>query len=113
MRLNWLRSTGVALLLVLGGMDLYYGNYFAGFYETLWYVMGGLYIFAALVIASNLQPKFSQLALLGYALFLWSLWATVAIATGTGTDAFAYADKAVEAILAVNLVLLLRQSMRL
>jgi hypothetical protein len=38
------------------------------------------------------------------------VWATVALETGTGLDAVAYADKAVEAILAVNMVLLFRTS---
>ncbi len=50
-RLRWL---AVGLLLVVGVIDLYYGNSFAGFYENLWYVMGGVYIFAAIVIAMRL-----------------------------------------------------------
>jgi len=108
--LKFLRWSAVALLLVTGIFDLYYGNSFAGFYENLWYVMGGIYIFAALVIASNIEPHFSQLTVFAYTLFLWSLWATVALETGTGLDAVAYADKAVEAILAVNMVLLFSSS---
>ena len=102
--------TAVALLLAIGGIDLYYGNSYAGFFENLWYVMGGLYVLAALVIAANIEPRFSQFAVFGYALFLWSLWATVALGTGTGTDAVAYTDKALEAILAINMVLLIRES---
>ena len=105
-----LRWTGVVLLLATGILDFYYGNSFAGFYENLWYVMGGIYVFAALVIASNIEPHFSQLTVFAYALFLWSVWATVALETGTGLDAVAYADKAVEAVLAVNLALLFRSS---
>jgi len=106
-RLRWL---AVGLLLVVGVIDLYYGNSFAGFYENLWYVMGGVYIFAAIVIAANIEPRFSQLTVFAYTLFLWSVWATVALETGTGLDAVAYADKAVEAVLAVNLALLFRSS---
>jgi len=108
--LKTLRWTAVVLLLIAGIIDLYYGNSFAGFYENLWYVMGGIYIFAALVIAANVEPHFSQLTVFAYALFLWSVWATVALETGTGLDAVAYGDKAVEAILAVNMALLFRSS---
>jgi hypothetical protein len=108
--LKWLRWTAVALLLITGITDFYYGNTTAGFYENLWYVTGGIYIFAALIIAANIEPRFSQLAVFAYTLFLWSVWATVALETGTGLDAVAYADKAVEAILAVNMVLLFRTS---
>jgi len=106
-RLRWL---AVGLLLVVGVIDLYYGNSFAGFYENLWYVMGGVYIFAAIVIAANIEPRFSQLTVFAYTLFLWSVWATVAVETGTGLDVVAYADKAVEVVLAVNLALLFRSS---
>jgi len=110
--LKLVRWSAVALLLVTGIIDLYYGNSFAGFYENLWYVMGGIYIFAALVIAANIEPHFSQLAVFAYTLFLWSVWATVAVGTGTGLDVVAYADKAIEAVLAVNMVLLFRSSRR-
>ncbi len=106
-RLRWL---AVGLLLFVGIIDLYYGNSFAGFYENLWYVMGGVYIFAAIVIAANIEPRFSQLTVFAYTLFLWSVWATVAVETGTGLDVVAYADKAVEVVLAVNLALLFRSS---
>jgi hypothetical protein len=106
-RLRWL---AVGLLLAVGIIDLYYGNSFAGFYENLWYVMGGIYIFAGLVIAANIEPRFSQLTVFAYTLFLWSVWATVAVETGTGLDVVAYADKAVEAILAINMAVLFRSS---
>ncbi len=108
--LKVLQWSAVALLLVTGIIDLYYGNSFAGFYENLWYVMGGIYIFAALVIAADIEPHFSQLTVFAYTLFLWSVWATVALETGTGLDAVAYADKAIEAVLGVNMVLLFRNS---
>jgi hypothetical protein len=108
--LKTLRWSAVVLLLIAGIIDLYYGNSFAGFYENLWYVMGGIYIFAALVIASNVEPHFSQLTVFAYAVFLWTVWATVALETGTGLDNVAYLDKVVEAILAVNMLLLFRSS---
>jgi len=112
MTMKWLRWTGAVLLLATGMLDLYYGNSFAGFYENLWYVMGGIYIFAAIIIAANIEPHFSQLTVFAYTVFLWSLWATVALETGTGLDAVAYADKAIEVFLAVNMVLLFRSSRR-
>ena len=108
--MKWLRWTAVGLLLLTGIIDFYYGNSNAGFYENLWYVTGGIYVFAALVIAANIEPKFSQLAVFAYTLFLWTVWATVALQTGTGLDAVAYADKAIEAILAINVVLLFRST---
>ncbi len=111
--LKFLRWSAVALLLVTGIIDLYYGNSFAGFYENLWYVMGGIYIFAGIIIAANIEPHFSQLTVFAYTLFLWSLWATVALETGTGLDGVAYADKAIEAVLAVNMALLFRSSRRI
>src|SRR3989475_12677266 len=110
--MRWLRWSAVVLLLVTGIIDLYYGNSFAGFYENLWYVMGGIYVFAALVIAANIEPRFSQLTVFAYTVFLWSVWAAVALETGTGLGAVAYADKAIEAFLAVNMVLLFRSSRR-
>src|SRR2546427_9480141 len=105
-----LRWTSTTLAVITGAINFYYGNTFAGFYENLWYVMGGIYIFAAIVIAANIEPRFSQLTVFAYTLFLWSVWATVALETGTGLDAVAYADKAIEAVLAVNMVLLFRNS---
>ena len=105
-----LRWSAVALLLIMGILDFYYGNFSAGFYENLWYLTGGIYIFAALIIAAKIEPHFSQLTIFAYTVFLWAVWATVALETGTGLDAVAYADKAIEAILAVNMVLLFRNS---
>ena len=105
-----LRWTSVGLLLLTGIIDFYYGNSNAGFYENLWYVTGGIYVFAALVIAANIEPKFSQLAVFAYTLFLWTVWATVALETRTGLDSVAYADKAIEAILAANMLLLFRST---
>ena len=108
--MKWLRWTAVALLIITGSIDFYYGNFNAGFYENLWYVTGGIYIFAAIIIAANVEPRFSQLTIFAYTLFLWAVWATVALETGTGLNTVAYADKAVEAILAVNIALLFRSS---
>jgi hypothetical protein len=108
--LKWLRWTAVLLLLIVGMIDLYYGNSYAGFFENLWYVMGGIYIFSAIVIASNILPHFAQLVIFAYAIFLWSLWAAAALETGAGLDIVAYLDKAIEAVLAINMALLLRSS---
>ena len=108
--MNLLRWTGVALLLVVGALDLYYGNSYAGFYENLWYVMGGIYIFAAIIIAADMESHFSQLLVFAYALFLWALWATTALSAGAGLSPVAYLNKALEAVLAVNMALLLRNS---
>ena len=104
-----LRWTAVALLFIVGFLDIYYGNSYAGFFESLWYVMGGIYIFTAAVIASNFEPRFAQPAVFGYAIFLLVLWATTAVATGAGLDIVAYADKAIEAVLVVNMALLIRK----
>ena len=108
--MNILRWTAVALILVVGVLDFYYGNSNAGFWENLWYVMGGIYIFAALVIAADIESHFSQLLIFGYAVFLLTLWATTALETGAGLSIVAYLDKALEALLAANMALLLRSS---
>ena len=107
---NLLRWTAVGLLLVVGALDFYYGNANAGFWENLWYVMGGIYIFAALVVAADIQAHFSQLLVFAYALFLLTLWLTTSLETGAGLSPVAYADKALEAILVINMALLLSSS---
>jgi hypothetical protein len=105
-----IRWSAVGLLFVTGLIDIYYGNFYAGFYENLWYAMGTIYIFTAAVIASNFEPRFAQPAVFGYAIFLFVLWATTAFATGAGLDTVAYLDKAIEALLVVNMALLIRNS---
>src|SRR2546428_6125913 len=105
-----LRWIATALATITGAINFYYGNTYAGFYENLWYVMGGIYIFAAIVLAANVMPNFVQPTVFGYALFLLSLWAVAAVLTGAGLDLVAYADKAVEAFLAADLALLIRRS---
>jgi hypothetical protein len=107
-----LRWSAVVLLFVTGLIDIYYGNFYAGFFENLWYVMGSIYIFTGAVIASNFEPRFAQPAVFGYAIFLFVLWATTAIGTGAGLDTVAYVDKAIEALLVVNMALLVRNSRR-
>jgi hypothetical protein len=108
--LTVLRWIAVGLLFVVGLLDTYYGNYYAGFFENLWYVMGAIYIFSAAVIASNFEPRFAQPAVFGYAIFLFVLWATTALGTGAGLDTVAYVDKAIEALLVANMALLVRDS---
>jgi hypothetical protein len=105
-----LRWSAVSLLFVIGLIDIYYGNFYAGFFENLWYVMGSIYIFTAAVLAANFEPKFAQPAVFGYAIFLFVLWATTALGTGAGLDTVAYVDKAIEALLVVNMALLINSS---
>lgn len=108
--LSW---SAVGLLFVVGFLDIYYGNYYAGFFENLWYVMGAIYVFSAAVIASNFEPRFAQPAVFGYAIFLFVLWATTALGTGAGLDVVAYVDKAIEALLVANMALLIRDSRKI
>ncbi len=105
-----LRWIAVALLFIVGFLNIYYGNSYAGFFENLWYAMGAIYVFTATVIAANFEPRFAQPAAFGYALFLFALWVTTAATTGAGLDIVAYLDKAIEAVLIVNLALLVRNS---
>ncbi len=104
------RLSAVVLLFITGLLDVYYGNFYAGFYENLWFAMGAIYIFTAAVIASNFEPRFAQPAVFGYAIFLFALWATTALGTGAGLDTVAYVDKTIEALLVVNMALLIRNS---
>ncbi len=104
------RWSAVVLIFITGLIDIYYGNFYAGFYENLWYAMGAIYIFTAAVIASNFEPRFAQPAVFGYAIFLFVLWATTALGTGAGLDTVAYVDKTIEALLVVNMALLIRNS---
>src|SRR5881409_4282454 len=99
------RWSAVLLLFITGFLDVYYGNFYAGFFENLWYVMGAIYIFTAAVIASNFEPRFAQPTVFGYAIFLFVLWATTALGTGAGLDTVVYVDKAIEALLVVNMAL--------
>src|SRR6266702_6385583 len=105
-----LRWSAVGLLFVVGLIDIYYGNFYAGFFENLWYVMGSIYIFTGAVIAANFEPRFTQPAVFGYAIFLFVLWATTALRTRAGLHTVAYVDKAIEASLVVNMSLLMRSS---
>ena len=107
-----LRWSAVALIFATGLLDIYYGNSYAGFFENLWYAMGAIYVFTAAVIAANFEPRFAQPTVFGYAIFLFVLWATTALGTGAGLDTVAYVDKAIEALLVVNMALLIRNSRR-
>jgi len=105
-----LRWVATALAAITGIINFYYGNTYAGFYENLWYIMGGIYILAAILLAANELPRFVQPAMFGYALFLISLWAVGAATAGAGLDVVAYLDKAVEVILAISMAFLIRDS---
>ncbi len=103
-----LRWSAAILAAVTGIISFYYGDTYAGFYENLWYVMGGIYVFAAILLAANEMPHLVQPTVFGYAIFLLVLWAVGAISTGAGLDIIAYLDKGIEVILVVNLVILIR-----
>src|SRR5947209_4635990 len=103
-----LRWSAVSLLFVVGLIDIYYGNFYAGFFENLWYVMGSIYIFTGAVIAANFEPRFTQPAVFGYAIFLFALWATTALGTVAALDTVPYVATAIEASLVVTMPLLIR-----
>ncbi|SRR6266567_1784164 len=102
--LESLRWTAAILLLITGLIDVPYGWFFvAGYASYIWYAMGVVYIATAGVLAMNLRRRAFQPWALAYTLFLLSAWAT-----GGSRDIVAYADKAIEVVLAINLVLLVR-----
>jgi len=104
---NILRAGAVSLMSALGVIDLAYGSLYAGGnYENIWYVMGAIYIVLAGITALGLQTWLFQPTVLGYALFLSSAWLT----SGVSRDPVAYADKAIEVILAISMVQLIRVS---
>ena len=101
-----LLGTGaVILLLVLGLLDLSYGFLYAGGnYENIWYVMGAIYLVLAGVTALEIEPRLTQPIVLGYSLFLFFAWLT----SGVSRDPMAYGDKAIEVILAISMIQLIR-----
>jgi hypothetical protein len=102
--LETLRWTSTILLLVGGLIDIPYGwFYVAGYASYIWYTMGIVYILTAGVFAMNLRHRLFQPWALAYTLFLLSAWVT-----GGYRDILAYADKAIEAVLVINLVFLIR-----
>ncbi len=101
-----LRWTAAALLVAAGLIDIPYGwVYVAGFASYLWYAMGAIYVLIAGMMALNVRPQIVQPLALAYGLFLLSAWAT-----GGSRDNVAYLDKAIEVVLAVNLVVLIRNT---
>ncbi len=101
-----LRWTASIVLLVSGLIDIPYGwFYVAGFASYLWYAMGAIYILMAGMIAINIRPRVFQPLALGYSVFLLAAWAT-----GGARDIVAILDKLIEAVAAVNLVLLIRMT---
>ena len=104
---NMLRGAVALLLSVLGVLDLVYGFFYAGGnYENIWYVMGAIYIVLAGVLILEIQPLLSRPIVLGYPILLFFAW----LASGVGRDPVAYADKAVEVILAISAIQLIRIS---
>ncbi len=104
---NMLKAGAILLMSTVGILDLAYGSLYAGGnYENIWYVMGAIYIVLAGVTALELQPWLFQPTVLGYSLFLFSAWLT----SGVSRDPVAYSDKAIEVILAISMVQLIRMS---
>ena len=102
--MNGLRSIAAILLGATGLIDIPYGwFYVAGFASYIWYAMGAIYLITAGAVAVNVRPGLFQLWALGYTLFLLSAWAT-----GGSRDLVAFVDKAIETLLAINLVMLIR-----
>ena len=85
-------------------IDIPYGWFFvAGYASYVWYAMGMIYIITAGIVAVNMRHRLFQPWALAYTLFLLSAWVT-----GGYRDVVAFADKAIEAVLAINLILLIR-----
>jgi hypothetical protein len=102
-----LRGAVVVLLSVLGVLDLVYGFLYAGGnYENIWYVMGAIYIVLAGVVVLEIEPPLFRPIVLGYSILLFFAWLT----SGVGRDPVAYADKAIEAVLAISALQLIRIS---
>ena len=92
------------LLIVTGLIDIPYGwFYVAGYASYIWYAMGVVYLATAGILMMNLRPRFFQTWALGYTLFLLSAWAI-----GGSRDTVAIIDKAVEIVLTISLVSLVR-----
>jgi len=104
--LESLKWTSSLLLGISGAIDIPYGWFFvAGYASYIWYVMGVVYIAIGGMFALNFRPKIIQPLALGFTLFLLSAWVT-----GGYRDLVAYADKAVEVLLVVNLFLLIQRT---
>lgn len=102
--LESLRWTAAILLLTTGLIDIPYGWFFvAGYASYVWYAMGVAYIVTSGILAMNLRGRIIQPWALAYALFLLSAWVT-----GGYRDVVAYVDKAIEVVLVINMVLLIR-----
>lgn len=102
---NTLRLGAISLMLALGILDLAYGFLYAGGnYENIWYVMGAIYLVLAGVTALEIEPGLTQPIVLGYSLFLFFAWLT----SGVSRDPVAYSDKAIEVILAISMIQLIR-----
>jgi hypothetical protein len=100
-----LRAEAILLMAALGVLDLAYGFLYAGGnYENIWYVMGALYIVFAGVTALDIEPWLFQPIVFGYSVFLLFAWLTAVVSR----DPIAYIDKAIETILAISMIQLIR-----
>jgi hypothetical protein len=102
---NSLRAGAISLMSALGVLDLAYGFLYAGGnYENIWYVMGAIYLALAGVTALEIEPWLLHPIVLGYSLFLFFAWLT----SGVSRDPVAYSDKAIEVLLAISMMQLIR-----
>ncbi|MCS4540480.1 MAG: hypothetical protein HYU03_07315 [Thaumarchaeota archaeon] len=72
--------------------------------STVFYVMGAIYFIGVVLLALNHRPRLFQLLALIYTLLLLIIWGVAG-----ARDTIAFLDKAIEVILIINLVVLLRQ----
>jgi hypothetical protein len=100
-----LRGATISLMTALGVLDLAYGFLYAGGnYENIWYVMGAIYLVLSGTMILEIEPWLFQPIILGYSFFLFFAWLT----SGVSRDPVAYGDKALEVILAITVIQLIR-----
>lgn len=114
-----LRWLAVALLLATGVIHVVYGAYYlegtsstggygntvssgGGSFSTIFYIMGAVYLVGAVLLAINVRPRLFQTLALAYTVTLLAVWALAG-----ARESIAYVDKAIEVILAINLIMLI------
>ncbi len=114
-----LRWLAVALLLAAGLIHEVYGAYYVGGVSTsggygdtvssaggglstVFYIMGAIYFAGVVLVAINVRPRLFQTLALFYIVILLAAWALAG-----ARDSIAYVDKAIEVLLAVNLIVLI------
>ncbi len=82
-----------------------YGNTVSspgGTLSTVFYALGAIYLVGVVLVAINVRPRLFQTLALLYTVILLAAWAFAG-----ARDSIAYVDKAIEVILAVNLIVLI------